>query len=83
MSFNFVDLASFCVALATSYCVIKTTYNLFIHPLSTIPGPKVAAATSLWLFYSDYKGHSDVDLSDCHERYGKPAAEYLGIKTPL
>jgi hypothetical protein len=65
--FNFVALP----ALAFVYLVTKTIYRLYFHPLSHIPGPRLAACTSLYNAYYDILGTGLVkELPDYHARYG-------------
>ncbi|KAF7303415.1 hypothetical protein MIND_00570000 [Mycena indigotica] len=44
LSLSLVALALLCVAL-----LVRATYLLFFHPLSSIPGPWYAAVSSLWI----------------------------------
>ncbi|KAF9874489.1 benzoate 4-monooxygenase cytochrome p450 [Colletotrichum karsti] len=69
-----------CVALAGSYLILRIIYNLFFHPLAKIPGPKLPAATSLWLFYSDFRGHACDDIFNLHKQYGKISPDEVSIK---
>lgn len=49
-------------------CVV---YNLFFHPLANIPGPKVAAATSLWnRYHSLVKRQKYATVHALHATYG-------------
>lgn len=45
-------------------------YRLFFHPLSRVPGPPIAACTSLWLAYHTYIGDECSVVHDLHKRYG-------------
>ncbi|KAI0047712.1 putative P450 monooxygenase [Auriscalpium vulgare] len=55
-----------------AWCTWCVAYNLYVHPLSTFPGPRGAAATKLWLAYMEiYKGISLHDIRlQMHQRYG-------------
>jgi hypothetical protein len=55
-----------------TYYFVKSTYNLFFHPLSHIPGPKLAAATYLPEFYYDVVkfGCYTRAIQQMHEQYG-------------
>ncbi|KAF9062643.1 cytochrome P450 [Rhodocollybia butyracea] len=44
--YNFTVTA---VLLIVAYAVLKGFYNIFLHPLSAIPGPWYAAASNFWL----------------------------------
>ena len=57
-----------------AYHVLKAFYNISsLHPLSGIPGPKLAAATYLPEFYYDVVkyGCYTKEISKMHEKYGK------------
>lgn len=58
--------------------VLQALYNVSpFHPLSRIPGPKLAAATYLSEFYYDVVkfGCYTKEISKMHEKYG----EYINI----
>lgn len=63
-------------ALAASllciWIVSKTLYRLFFHPLSHIPGPKLAAASHALEFYHDViRGGMYIwEIERMHEKYG-------------
>ncbi|KAH9177310.1 putative P450 monooxygenase [Lactarius sanguifluus] len=63
------------VALAAilSLFVWRIVYNLYFHPLSHFPGPKLAACSGLWLAYRELiKGESLSDLrAQLHRQYGE------------
>ncbi|CBF85400.1 cytochrome P450 [Aspergillus nidulans FGSC A4] len=50
--------------------IIRALYLLYRHPLSSVPGPKLAACTSLWLAYHTYIGDECSTLFALHQRYG-------------
>ncbi|KAJ5731917.1 hypothetical protein N7493_003398 [Penicillium malachiteum] len=50
--------------------VSKWIYRLYIHPLSKVPGPKIAAFTSLWLAYHTYIGDECTVVFKLHRKYG-------------
>ncbi|KAI9435560.1 putative P450 monooxygenase [Lactarius indigo] len=62
-------------ALATilTYSVWRVVYNLYFHPLSHFPGPKLAACSRLWLAYRELvRGESLGDLRmELHRQYGE------------
>ncbi|KAI1208540.1 cytochrome P450 [Annulohypoxylon truncatum] len=45
-------------------------YRLYLHPLANIPGPRLAAITSLWYVYQVRKGRMTVLYRDLHKKYG-------------
>lgn len=55
------------------YFIGKGLYNLFLHPLRHIPGPKIAAWSSLYEFYYDVlqDGQYLWKIEEMHNRYGK------------
>ena len=48
-------------------------YNLYRHPLSHIPGPKIAAATYLYQTYYSLVGGSRyyIKIGKLHDKYGE------------
>lgn len=57
------------------YHVLKAIYNISpLHPLSRIPGPKLAAATYLPEFYYDVVkyGCYTKEIAKMHKKYGEP-----------
>lgn len=60
-------------AVLTCYCIGKCFYNVYLHPLSNIPGPKLAAMGSLYEFYFDVirDGTYLWEIQRMHRKYGK------------
>ena len=57
--------------LAVAYVVTKTIYRLFFHPLASLPGPKLAAVTTLYNAYYDICTPGLVKrLPELHKKYG-------------
>lgn len=59
------------------YQLLKMMYNISpLHPLSSIPGPKLAAASFLPEFYYDLilHGRYTMEIGKMHEIYGKAGA---------
>ncbi|RAL15169.1 cytochrome P450 [Aspergillus homomorphus CBS 101889] len=54
------------------YFIVKSAYNLFLHPLCKIPGPRLAAATYLPEFYHDVVRHGLYiwEIDKMHQEYG-------------
>lgn len=44
-----------------------------LSPLSNVPGPRFAAASSLWLWWRDVAGTSPAAIKSLHKRYGTVA----------
>ena len=59
-------------ATILTYSVWRVLYNLYFHPLSHFPGPKLAACSRLWLAYRELiKRESLADLRvELHRQYG-------------
>ena len=57
------------------YFIARCIYNLCFHPLHKIPGPRIAAMTSLYDFWYDaVKGGTYLwEISKMHDIYGKMA----------
>ncbi|KAJ5087802.1 hypothetical protein N7456_011418 [Penicillium angulare] len=64
--------ASSCVGAFVVYLIIRTIYRLHFHPLSKIPGPKLAAATNGYEFYFNVikRGKFIWEIERLHEIYG-------------
>ena len=58
------------VLSAVAYLAGVLIYRLFFAPLSKIPGPKLTAATSLWVMYHEFKGDRTVEIDRLHSKYG-------------
>ena len=67
-----LDLALYTFILAIIYFIGLVLYRLHLHPLSHIPGPRVAAITSYYVFYYDIvKDGTFIDhLPELHRKYG-------------
>ncbi|PGH16663.1 hypothetical protein AJ79_01535 [Helicocarpus griseus UAMH5409] len=61
------------VAFAATICLLPATiaiYRLFFHPLARIPGPKIAAVTTLWYALHVRSGRARELTKWLHETYG-------------
>ncbi|KAI9431914.1 putative P450 monooxygenase [Lactarius indigo] len=59
-------------AAILTFSIWRILYNLYFHPLSHFPGPKLAACSRLWLAYREIvMGESLADLRvELHRQYG-------------
>ncbi|KAK1998846.1 cytochrome P450 [Colletotrichum falcatum] len=46
------------------------TFNVFLHPLRKVPGPWIATASPLWLWYHSYVGDETTSIERLHSVYG-------------
>ena len=60
------------IALVIVYFIWSTAYNLFLSPISKIPGPKLAAASWWYEYYHDVVtyGKYIFSIMDMHKKYG-------------
>ena len=58
--------------LGIAYLVVRSIYRLYFHPLSHIPGPKIAAISHAYEFYHDaVRGGMYIwEVGKMHEKYG-------------
>lgn len=78
-AFRNLELLTFFNAVLTSafvcllYCSILVFYRLFLHPLSRIPGPKLAGATYWFEYYYDVtkQGSYLWRIVELHKQYGE------------
>ena len=66
------QLLSFAVVTILSYAASFSVYRLFLHPLSHLPGPKLAHVTYLYEWYYDLylRGQYTFKLRELHKKYG-------------
>lgn len=74
--------------LAAVLCIYLSsvwTYNIFFHPLTGFPGPKLAAATRLYEFYYDVirRGKYIYKIEEMHKKYGMRYSSAYTYLTPL
>ncbi|KAL2814304.1 cytochrome P450 [Aspergillus granulosus] len=58
------------IALLLGGLLSLCLYRLYIHPLSKVPGPRLAACTSLWLAFHTYIGDECTVIFELHKKYG-------------
>ncbi|KAJ5272759.1 hypothetical protein N7478_007884 [Penicillium angulare] len=56
--------------LLIGYCAAWTTYNLYFHPLSRYPGPKLAVCSLLPHLLWDIQGKQHAVVKRLHDKYG-------------
>ena len=60
--------------LLTLYLLGTAFYNIFLHPLRSIPGPPLAKLSKAWSRYGNLKGRKSHRIHDAHCVYGKLAS---------
>lgn len=67
-----VPILLICTATLLGYFAARTVYRLFFHPLAHIPGPWLAAVTTLYEDYYDVvkPGRFVFKIKQLHARYG-------------
>lgn len=63
-SFVVLPLSLFTLAIALVF------YRIFLHPLSQIPGPRLAAVSNIWHAYHARNGRMFELGKTLHKRYG-------------
>jgi hypothetical protein len=60
-------------AVVLVYLVTLASYRLFLHPLATFPGPKLAAITRYYEAYYDIvkNGQYTFKIAELHKQYGE------------
>lgn len=60
------------LAALAAYVVAVLTYNIYLHPLASFPGPPLAGATVYWKAYIECIANRSFChyLVDLHARYG-------------
>lgn len=58
-------------SLLILYFLGLTIYNVYFHPLSSYPGPKIAAATPFWWVWHSIQGDLSFHILALHEKYGE------------
>ncbi|GIJ90380.1 hypothetical protein Asppvi_009334 [Aspergillus pseudoviridinutans] len=62
----------FLLLLLTGAVILRSVYRLYFHPLSKVPGPKLAAITHLYEFYHNVirPGMFLWKIEEMHKKYG-------------
>ncbi|KAK7917480.1 cytochrome P450 [Apiospora marii] len=58
------------VGALTLYATLRFVYNVYFHPASRFPGPRLAAVTNLWYAYHWASGKYPMAVRKALERYG-------------
>jgi len=71
-------IVSATIALIPLLFLARIFYRALLHPLASIPGPRIAAVTSLYRAYYDIicDGEWSEQLHVLHARYGKSPSHY-------
>ncbi|GME31502.1 Cytochrome P450 [Neofusicoccum parvum] len=59
------------LSLVLPYVIFSAIYNIYFHPLSKFPGPKLAAANGLTYWAVSWSGNLVYWLRDLHAKYGE------------
>lgn len=71
--FEHSTIAAAVFLVGLGYAVAVGFYRLLLHPLTGIPGPKIAALTGWYEFYwqCPKKGHYIFRVQEMHQEYGE------------
>lgn len=69
-SFGDFGLLAWLAGLLVVGWLCRCLFRLYFHPLSRVPGPRLAACTSLWLAWHTYVGDECTVIFRLHEQYG-------------
>ena len=69
---DYLSISAIAVASCFLYLLLAAIRNIYFHPLSCYPGPKIAAATALWKAYIDCVSDTCfvAALEELHEKHG-------------
>ncbi|KAF8587055.1 cytochrome P450 [Ramaria rubella] len=65
-----VALLSHPITTVLACFLLRVTYLLWLHPLSNVPGPKIAAISDLWKAQAAFRGQYGSALHALHVKYG-------------
>lgn len=70
-------ITCFLLGSVVAYVLLTIIYRLYIHPLSRLPGPRLAAVTRLYeIYYAAWGAASfDDEINQMHQRYGEDISE--------
>lgn len=76
MAVDVISLVATPVIVSICYFCGYVLYNLYLHPLAKVPGPRWAAVTSLWLFFKEMHGDGHDQIYHLHKKYGERNTAY-------
>ncbi|KAF2138617.1 uncharacterized protein K452DRAFT_301138 [Aplosporella prunicola CBS 121167] len=65
-----LPLPLLCLGAWLAYFLLRSLYNIYLHPLRHIPGPRLHAATRLPFWISLARGRQHLTTASLHARYG-------------
>lgn len=71
MELNRSSILAALAGLQLLYIFFKATRNVYFHPLSRIPGPKLWIAFPIWRHIMNMQGRLDVCMCMFHRKYGE------------
>jgi benzoate 4-monooxygenase len=80
-----LDSILLAIILLSAYYFGIIIYNVFFHPLRSIPGPPLAKVSKAWSRYGNLKGHKSHRIHAAHQRYGsvvRVAPNELSFSSP-
>lgn len=69
--YNFAQLAIASVLLFAAYECVGVVYNLYLHPLSHIPGPPLWIAFPVTKALGMVRGKAEFQIREAHAKYGE------------
>ncbi|TLD33744.1 hypothetical protein PspLS_00227 [Pyricularia sp. CBS 133598] len=63
-------LGGLSIALLVYFLILKPFYNVYLHPLSSYPGPKLWAISRIPWHYTNLHGRISWRIREMHDRYG-------------
>ncbi|KAI1780665.1 benzoate 4-monooxygenase cytochrome P450 [Hypoxylon cercidicola] len=67
---SLAELFTFAIFLLLALGITKAVYNVFLHPLAPLPGPKLYAISPIPISWSRVQGQVPYKFAELHEKYG-------------
>ncbi|KAI4867191.1 benzoate 4-monooxygenase cytochrome P450 [Hypoxylon rubiginosum] len=67
---SLTELLTFAFSLLLALGITKAIYNVFLHPLAPLPGPKLYAMSPIPISLSRAQGWVPYKFAELHEKYG-------------